>query len=145
MLYLPINLSLIFCSQSKKDVPAVERTVVVTPSNSISHIEIKQEENSRQRILKQGESIMGRAGEMITGLSKKECVLKFHVKLSIIRLDKKLYVFGCACRCRLLCVLFIALVLYDEAGRQAKIDEKIFPKIKVTELIRFALVLLGTS
>ena len=46
---------------------------------------------------------------------------------------------------RFLCVLFIALVLYDEAGRQAKIDEKIFPKIKVTGSIRFALVVLGTS
>ena len=80
MLCLPINLALSFCSQSKKDIPAVERTVVVTPSNSISHIEIKQEENSRQRILKQGESIMGRAGEMITGLSKKECVRKLHVE-----------------------------------------------------------------
>lgn len=79
MLDLLINLALSFCSQSKKDVPAVERTVVVTPSNSISHIEIKQEENSRQRILKQGESIMGRAGEMITGLSKRECVRKLHV------------------------------------------------------------------
>ena len=43
--------------------------------------------------------------------------------------------------CKFLCVLFIALVLYDEAGRQAKIDEKIFPKIKVTGSIRFALVL----
>jgi hypothetical protein len=47
----------------------VERTVVVTPSNSISHIEIKQDENKRQRLLKQGESIMGKAGEVITGLS----------------------------------------------------------------------------
>ena len=71
--------------------------------------------------------------------------VNFMWKLSIISLDKKLYVFGCTGTCRFLCVLFIALVLYDEAGRQAKIDEKIFPKIKVTGLIRFALVLLGTS
>lgn len=49
---------------------AVERTLVVTPSNSISHIEVKQEENKKQRILKQGESIMGIAGDVISGLSK---------------------------------------------------------------------------
>lgn len=49
---------------------AVERTLVVTPSNSISHIEVKQEENKKQRILKQGESIMGKAGDVISGLSK---------------------------------------------------------------------------
>ncbi|XP_055997294.1 structural maintenance of chromosomes flexible hinge domain-containing protein 1-like isoform X2 [Ostrea edulis] len=54
---------------SRKDVAAVERTVLITPSNSISHIEIKQEENKRQRLLKQGESIMGKAGEVITGLT----------------------------------------------------------------------------
>lgn len=48
----------------------VERTLVVTPSNSISHIEVKQEENKKQRILKQGESIMGKAGDVISGLSK---------------------------------------------------------------------------
>lgn len=56
--------------QNKKDVSAVERTLVVTPSNSISHIEVKQEENKKQRILKQGESIMGIAGDVISGLSK---------------------------------------------------------------------------
>ena len=71
--------------------------------------------------------------------------LNFMWELSIIGLNKKLYVFGCTCMCKFLCVLFIALVLYDEAGRQAKIDEKIFPKIKVTGSIRFALVVLGTS
>ena len=47
--------------------------------------------------------------------------------------------------CKFLCVLFIALVLYDEAGRQAKIDEKIFPKIKVTGSISFAVVLFDTN
>ncbi|XP_062594603.1 structural maintenance of chromosomes flexible hinge domain-containing protein 1-like [Saccostrea cucullata] len=54
---------------NKKDIPAVERSVLVTPSNSISHIEIKQEENKKKRMLKQGESIMGIAGESITGLT----------------------------------------------------------------------------
>lgn len=66
-------------------------------------------------------------------------------ELSIIGLDKKNFVFGYTCTCKFLCVLFIALVLYDEAGRQAKIDEKIFPKIKVTGSIRFAMVLFDTN
>lgn len=32
---------------------------------------------------------------------------------------------------KLILYIFLALVLYDEAGRAVTIDEKIFPKIKV--------------
>eukprot|EP00105_Crassostrea_gigas_P014848 XP_011431662.1 PREDICTED: structural maintenance of chromosomes flexible hinge domain-containing protein 1 [Crassostrea gigas] len=63
------KLKALFEVPNKKDVSAVERTLVVTPSNSISHIEVKQEENKKQRILKQGESIMGKAGDVISGLT----------------------------------------------------------------------------